>query len=208
MKKVVRYIRDFSIVVAGIAVTLYLNDWVANRNETKEMKGYLNAVKLELENNIEQIDRHIERLKKSVDYANYLNLHDKKSLNTDTIKSYNCAGGYYDASYFYYAKEAFEMFKISGNLRLMKDRYLFLALWSVYDSGLGGLKDAVENLTRIKMDEIIKERLSPKITTKDFIPMYDYYTRLPLESMVLQSFKNMRENILDKIDRIDVELNN
>jgi len=91
---------------------------------------------------------------------------------------------------------------------LMKDKYLFLSLWSAYDGGLGGLKDAAENIHRIKLDEKIKERLSPATQEKDFVPMYNYNIKLPFSSLLQQSFRNIKMNIESNIKRLEIDLNN
>ncbi|MDR0506440.1 MAG: hypothetical protein LBH32_06450 [Dysgonamonadaceae bacterium] len=50
-KKIGNYLRDFSIVVAGIAVTLWVQSWLTTRSEKKDMALYMNALKLEMEYN-------------------------------------------------------------------------------------------------------------------------------------------------------------
>jgi hypothetical protein len=40
MKAILRYIRDFSIVVGGVAVTLYVTDRATYRSEKRDIKLY------------------------------------------------------------------------------------------------------------------------------------------------------------------------
>ena len=91
MSTFVRYVRDLSIVVAGIAVTLYASDRVSGRSEKRDLKLYLNAIKLEIEENIKTLDEAIEGLQPSIRYSDYLKSHDKESLDKDTIISYQSA---------------------------------------------------------------------------------------------------------------------
>ena len=206
VKTVVRYIRDFSIVVAGIAVTLYVNEQVTNRNEKRNLKLYLSTIKLEMENNLGNIEWQINILQKSIGYTNYLNSNDKQSLHPDTIKSYNCDGGYYYYASFEYKQTAFEMFKISGVMRFMDNRNLLHDIWNVYN-GLSGLKEGVYEYNHMKLEEIKKEILTSEKKDKDFIPMYNFYT-IPVTSMLVQSYDDQREFLEEVIEWLEKELSN
>jgi len=83
--KIRNYLRDFSIVVAGIAVTLYVNSRISIWSEKKEMTRYLNVIKLELEENLKVINYHESRFDRSIEYVRYLRSHDEKSFDTDSI---------------------------------------------------------------------------------------------------------------------------
>jgi len=106
---IIKYLRDFSIVVAGIAVTLYVNDRITNQSEKRDLKLYLNAIKLELQENVRDINDVITSMQGSIGYANYLRAHDKKTLNADTIMSY-AENGYYLIQTMTYKTNAFANF--------------------------------------------------------------------------------------------------
>jgi len=117
-----KYLREISVVVIGVAITLSVSYWISQRGEKRDLKLYLNAIKLELEENIETLERAIEDLKPSVRYSNYLRSVDAKSINSDSIDSY---GDDITSNYMYsFQTNAFEMFKNSGHMRLIDDKEL------------------------------------------------------------------------------------
>ena len=172
MKTVVRYIRDFSIVVAGIAVTLYVNDQVSNNSEKRDLKLYLNAVKLELEENIRYLEERKEQLTREFEYADYLRTHEKDHLNWDIIESY-ARGGYADVDFVNFQTASFEMFKSSGTMRLMLNKEMMLQIWKTYLK-LQREEQALGTLTQLKVEEI-KKWLDEKEKNPYIIPLYNYY---------------------------------
>jgi hypothetical protein len=171
---IIKYLRDFSIVVAGIAVTLYVNDRVTYRSEKRDLALYLNAVKLELEENVNDIDELVASMQKSIGYADYLRSHDKKSLHTDTIMSY-ARNGIYLIQGITFKVNAFEMLKLSGTMRLLEDKELLLAVWKAY-TDLDELHTVLEMGYQMKMEEMKKELYLPPREREKTIPMYIYYT--------------------------------
>ena len=173
-KTIVRYIRDFSIVVAGIAVTLYVNYKVTNQGEKRDMNLYLNAIKLELEENIKQLDKAVESFQNDLKYQEYLRTHDKKHLNKDSLESYSST--YFSIRIFPFKTNAFEMFKFSGTMRLIADKELLLSIWEVYDD-FNTANNALEWMSRAKLDDYRKDisimiQNDMEITG---IPMSNYY---------------------------------
>ena len=176
MKKVLKYLRELSVVVVGIAITVSIGIWINNRNNEKDLELYLDAIKLELEQNIKDIDLIIESMQQSVAYANYLATHDKDSLNRDTINSYSNV--FYQIQSISYKTNAFEMFKLSGVMRLMDDRELLLSIWEGY-TFLDELKTLLEWGFQLKFEEVKKELPMLAAGKTDFIPMYTFYTVTP-----------------------------
>ena len=138
MTKIGKYLRELSIIVAGIAITVGIGLWTNNRNIKKDHKQYVKAVILELEENAENFENYAQRLQKSVRYSNYLHSHDLKSLNQDSIQYYAGTGpdggiGWGDIRpVLLYSENAFEMFKSSGYMRQIDDKELLLSIWRVY----------------------------------------------------------------------------
>ena len=137
MKKIGKYLREISVVVIGVAITLSASYWITNRNENRDMALYLNAIKLELENNAASFDGYAKELHKSVEYANYVQTHDEKSINQDTIDYYMSSsdggiGWGMIQSSIIYSKNAFEMFKVSGAMRQMVDKELLMSICGTY----------------------------------------------------------------------------
>jgi hypothetical protein len=145
MQKIGKYLRDLSIVVAGIAVTLFVNDRIMKRNEKKDLKLYLTAIKLELEKNIKYLDDLIKDNQISVDYADYLKSHDKKTIKRDTLDVFRVQGGFYSIRSFPFGMNAFEMFKSSGMMRLVNDKELLLSIWGAYGT-INSIKELLDYL--------------------------------------------------------------
>jgi hypothetical protein len=55
--KIGKYLRKLSIVVVGIAITLYVNNYLTTRTKKKDMALYLNAVKMELKTDLKNLMR-------------------------------------------------------------------------------------------------------------------------------------------------------
>jgi hypothetical protein len=133
IKNLGKYTREVSVVVIGVAITLSATLWIGKKNEKKDMALYLNAIKIELEENTATMSKSIEYLRPEVEYENYLATHDKKLLNEDSLGYYathNC----YLLNKFAFKTNAFEMFKSSGIMRLIDDKELLLSIWNVYTS--------------------------------------------------------------------------
>jgi hypothetical protein len=197
MNTIVRYIRDLSIVIAGIAVTLYFTGRITNQSEKRDIGLYLNAIKIEMEENIKIVNEAIEYIQPSVRYSAYLYSHDKESLNKDTIKSYLTA--FYTSQSFTFKTNAFEMFKSSGTMRLMNDKNLLLSIWDMY-AKLTDLKELFDWCDQIKKEAMMKEA-SMAVVVKDGkptlqlddTPMYSFYITGITLSMLSESEKVLKE---------------
>ena len=154
MQTIVRYVRDLSIVVAGIAVTLYASDRVTGKSEKKTLSLYMNAVELEIEENINTLEEQIENLKPSIGYVNYLNSHDRNSFEKDSLDSYLEAC--YTVNSPTFKTNAFEMLKSSGIMHLITNKEFLLQLWDVYNY-IGVVKEMYEIMFPIKWEDIRRE---------------------------------------------------
>ena len=200
MKTIVTYIRDFSIVVAGIAVTLYINDKVSNQGEKRDLKLYLNTIMMELEENTKEINEAIEYLQPAVRYADYLSLHTKDSMNRDTIKMYEKA--YSTSAWFTFNTNAFDMFKTSGIMRLVDSKELLLSIWDVYTS-INILKELLDLGFQMKYDEMKKLATLVKQEKMEDAPMRDFFTDSNItHSMLEESEKTLRmiKELISKLE--------
>jgi len=173
MKEMVKYLRELSVIVVGIAITVSIGILVNKKDNEKDLKMYLDAIKLELEQNIKEFDNLIELDRKSIGYADYLKNNDKKSLNRDSIISYMDA--FYQIITVTYKTSAFEMFKLSGAMRLMNDKDLLLSIWDTY-THIDEIKTLLEWGFQLKSEEIKKELSMIGAGNTDFIPMQTFYT--------------------------------
>jgi len=137
IRPIVKYLRELSIVVTGIAITVGTGLWVNYRNNEKAKKEYLDSIKMELEQNIENFELYAKWMQKSVKYADYLKSNDKTSLNEDSLAYYAFSsedGCGYDnilSRTSMFSTNAFEMLKFSGVMRQTKGKEL-LIIWGVY----------------------------------------------------------------------------
>ena len=187
-----KYLREISVVVIGVAITLSAGYWITNRNEKRDMALYLNTIKLELEENEKIFNETKERRQSSVKYSNYLRSHNKKSLNTDTIKAYSYS--YYDVSPITVKTNAFDMFKTSGNMRLVDDKDLLLSIWDAY-SVLVEASDGFNMLMQAKFEDLQKESqlfslfdiasLSSEEILKN-VPMYNFHAHTSAPNVQVQ----------------------
>ena len=61
MKKILKYLRELSIIIIGVAITAGVGFWINNRNNKKDLESHLIAVKLELEYNAKSLDCYGKR---------------------------------------------------------------------------------------------------------------------------------------------------
>jgi hypothetical protein len=197
---IVKYLRDFSIVVAGIAVTLYVNYKISNRSEKRDLKLYMSAVKLELEENVRDTEQRIVILKKSVRYAYYLRMHDKESLNADTIQYYQ-SGGWASHTTIIYKSTAFEMLKTSGVLRLVDDKVLLLSIWDAYHA-LDNYKNFLNDGYQIKLEELNRFIHLPDKEREELIPMYQFYAVSTIPDEMLRLCREVLEQLKETVEKM------
>jgi len=208
MKTIVKYIRDFSIVVAGIAVTLYVNYQVTNQGEKRDLKLYLNAIKMELEDNIMYINGF--SFERESEYAGFLKSHEKDKLDFAVIEDY-ARGSYADVDLVFFRTSAFEMFKSSGTMRLLQNKELMQKIWDTY-FWLNRHEVAFEKLTQIKMDEVkkwLEER--GKYPDKKIIPLYIFYVGGAYDDYLercTEMYKDLSIMLNKTVSELRKELNN
>ena len=206
IKKFGNFFREVAVVVLGVAITLSASVWISNRNEKRDMALYLNAIKMELEENISIINESIEYLQPDAKYSAYLRTHDKKSLNADSIEYYASTCCYIINS-FKFKTNAFEAFKISGIIRLLDDKELLLTIWDVY-TGLDSQNESLKWYSDIKWGYMEKEIIfvekgalsSEKLTNG--IPMYHFYIT-GLSRDVLKDCKNILNDTKKTVSELE-----
>ena len=130
IEKIGKYLREVSIVVIGVAITLSLSYLIANRTEKRDVALYLNAMKLEMEENIKSLDEEASYLEYWNNYGNYLSSQNKNSIPPDSIRNYGPGLSTIKSTVF--QTSAFEMFKTSGTMRLIDDKDLLQSIWKAY----------------------------------------------------------------------------
>ena len=127
MNKIVKFLREIAVIVIGVAITLFASYLITKSGEKRDMHLYLNAIKMELEENIKILEEKAVLFEHSVKYADYLRSNKKELLNADSISNY--VNVYYQTPTNTFRNNAFEMFKTSGSMRLLKDKGLLLGMW-------------------------------------------------------------------------------
>ena len=214
IKQIVKYFREVSVVVIGVAVTLSLSYWIGVNNEKRDMRLYLNAIKLELEDNFKVLDNATEDYRATHAYSNYLRTHRKSELEKDSILAYSAV--WYSAVSIDFKKNAFEMFKSSGVMRLIKDKELVLAIWNAYKE-LDNITDQSEFVMKEKWEEVKKEIFNifneSKIDLIDMnhedlkiIPMYNFHV-MGVDIATMKMYENALETTKETLEKLDKVLN-
>ena len=205
IKKIAKYIRDFSIVVAGIAVTLYVNDKVTNQGEKRDLKLYLNTIKMELEENTKEIDKAIEYLQPAAKYAAYLSSHTKDSMNRDTVRIFEKV--FTSAQKFSFNTNAFDMFKTSGIMRLVDSKELLLSIWDVY-TNINDLKELLDLGFQMKYDEIKKLISFAKQGDLKDAPLRDFFTDTDITHSMLETSEEtlkITKELISKLEQLKIK---
>lgn len=206
IKKIAQYLRELSVVVIGVAITLFASNWISIRNEKKNLSLFLNSIKIELEGNAESFENYAKRFQKSVKYANYIRAHDEKSINQDTIWYYASStedsyGWGIIQSAVYYRKDAFDMFKTSGAMRQMIDKNLLVSISGTYNT-MENVQIFLDMCFQQKREESTREwnqRAEGKSIT---IPMQRFYSNDLPHAMVRQCAE-MSELIKETLSKLE-----
>ena len=199
ISKIGKYLSEISVVVIGVAITLSASFWISQRGEKRDFNLCLNAVKLEFTDNIYYINHERERaLSKEFEYANYLKSHEKKQLNKDSIKYY-ATEGYVHTEVIAFKKAAFEMFKSSGAMRLMRNKELMQNIWEAYFI-MQRHEITLDKIEQIKI-EYLNKWLNEREQIPDVIPLYYFYM-----SGIYDAYLDSKLNIFDEISELLKEI--
>ena len=185
---IVKYLRELSIIVAGIAITIGTGFWVNNNNSKKDQKQYLDAIKMELEDNAQKFDEYAKWLQKPFRYMDYIRSTDINSMNNDTLNFFivtdedGCGIFYLESVVAKFPTNAFEMFKFSGAMRQMESKELLQYIWEVYTL-IETSKLNLDRFFQLKQEETMKYvQLNLEGKADDVIPMEAFHTSgIPFE---------------------------
>ena len=169
MSKIGKYVREISVVVIGVAITLSVSYWISNKSVKKDVALSLNAIKIELERNAIAFDNYANGLHKSTKYANYVQSHDYQSISQDSIIYYSSTDkdgiGWGEInSQTILIKNAFEMLKTSGTMRYIADKELLGSIWEIYsemENVQKLLDDCFQWKRELRIIELTTERNKP-----------------------------------------------
>ena len=196
IKKIGKFIREVSVVVIGIAIAVSINGWISSKNERNSVDAFLQTVRLELEENLSNLQSYNEILAlPATRYANYLISLDGQPASLDSLRHHlpNVLG-YLDT--FRARTHAFEMFKFSGYMRLI-DPDLQLALWEVY-TYLNETAQFSLHLRDIRWEEIKRHNVWRTASDEELVenpPLYDYFVHLQMHTNWASTHRFMTESI-------------
>ena len=200
IRKIGKYLREVSVVVIGVAITLSASFWISQRSEKRDFNLYLNAVRLELTDNLYYISQERERLlSKEFKYAHYLKSHEKKQLHQDTIRYYARNDYVAHLEIIAFRKAAFEMFKSSGAMRLMRNKELMQNIWEAYFL-MQRHEITLDKSEQMKM-EYRDKWLDEREKKPNVIPMYFFYV-----SGLYDAYLDSRLDIFDEISELLKEI--
>ena len=130
--KIGKFLREIVVIVIGVAITLSASYWITNKKAERDMSLSLSMIKLELEENIRILEEaNNNMIQTSINYSDYLRSHKKESLDLDSLRFYR-ERTVFNTTPVTVKTNAFDMFKSSGNMSLVKDKKLLLSLWESY----------------------------------------------------------------------------
>lgn len=184
------YIRQFSIVAAGIVVTFCGSDLIMNHAKQKEVDSVMQFVRAELEYNRKELQLIHNRILEEQLISFYLidSDFDVRKIPADTLQKYRRFIS--SSSSFEYTSDALEVLKNSSLMQQISDKKLLLDLVKTYDA-LGQVKELVSDLYQIKNDLLIKMSLSFSNEERKTHPKSDVYTQYEVvlnNSTGMQSF--------------------
>jgi hypothetical protein len=203
--KIGNYFRELSVVIIGVAVTLYASNAITNAKEQKDLNIQLNAIYAELEYNLQRVNDlidfydDVEQLRKYIteDYYN------PGQVDGDSIRKYTFVIG--RIREFVYKKGAYEMFLNSGAAKLFKDKTLLSDIAECYIM-MEGAKNSVNTYMTMKMDVMKKlydfdtKMIMDDIDLKHpmYLSLYNFHLTVSGGGEDLQETKELIEKVLAK----------
>lgn len=159
------YLRELSIVIIGVLITLLITNGISSYNRQKEIKGILGFIKTELAENIEDLEWVQYRWEGEQQFFRLLleNTEDPTRIPADTLSKYSYAiGTLYSLSI---KDESYELLKSSMLMQYVKEKDLLRKLSKTYGS-LENLNQQLSSYTTQKMS-IFLNPLFAKMSEKE-----------------------------------------
>ncbi|MDL2227750.1 hypothetical protein LJC30_02565 [Odoribacter sp. OttesenSCG-928-L07] len=136
-KKIVKYLRELSVVVIGVAITFIGSNLINERQKEKELHKHLEAITTELKENLDIVKEKGKFYNYQAELSRYLMSDKPENLNTQHIDSLNFKEDYSVIGSFFtlvYKTSALEMLTNSGALNRIKDKRLSQSILDSYAS--------------------------------------------------------------------------
>jgi len=174
---IIPYLRELSIVIIGVFITLLLTSMINNYTRQKEVKGMLKLIKEELYNNIEEIDWIQENWNTEQQAFEILkpNLGDLSVIPVDTLEKYRNSIGILHS--FDIKNDSYETLKSSFLIQYVKEKEL-LSKFSKNYRRLNNLSEQLERYSRQKQNFLMPVLENMTETERDLwlnSNIYNYY---------------------------------
>jgi len=205
MKKLKDYFPEFVLnflaIFLGVLATLYLTGKITENDERKNLRLQLDAVKIELNENIKSIDGALNYMEREDSLRRYvMSVNNPKQLHADSLNKY-----YHiipKIRTFTYKKDAYEMLKFTGSMRLIDDKQKLLDIMTCY-SDLDNMKNLYDTFLNQKISLF---NLTSNIND-DFIDLrkpvcigfYNYYRNNP---GIIPAFEEGRKDIEKTLEKL------
>lgn len=129
---IIPYLRELSIVIIGILITVGITSFISNHNRQKEINGMLRLVKEELKENRQNF-RGIRARYEAEQHAFRLlreNLNDITQISADTLENYKFAIG--NIYQFETRRDSYDVLKNSVLVQYIKEKDLKYQLSRIY----------------------------------------------------------------------------
>ena len=205
-RKIGSYIRELSIVIIGVAVTLYASSIINSNKEKKDLHQQLDIICTELESNIKSLDGLIGFYDRHERLRSYLveSINNPKEGTNDSIRKYGYIIG--ELYLFVYKRDAYDMLLNSGAIKLMTDRYLLLDITECY-SMLEIAKNDFDTYASLKLNEFqklndLKETTSYNkgILDPEYRNLFNFYINMQKGYYPVE-VKEHIQNVLSKIQQ-------
>lgn len=155
------YIRQFSIVAAGIIVTFWGSDWITERGRQKEVRATMQLVVEELQHNREELRVIKGLLDIDIHMSELMISHDMEisEIHQDTIWKY---GKFFtNMASFNYSTDALDVLKGSSLMQYIADKRLLQDMLRTYYK-LGKIQTEINAYYDTKSDILLAYSLSAK----------------------------------------------
>lgn len=207
------YLRELSVVIIGVAITLFVSNVISTSKEKNDLKLQLSTIHLEMEDNLKKVDLIEQYYQRNKQLRTYLlqSVYDPQPTTLDSIRMYQDVA--WNVSSFTVKRAAYDMFINSGSMKLLNDKELLLNITECY-SMLESLIKEHENRMNIKMRvfevtyEMDKEMIYDKdadILSPHFKHIFNYQalnsgmedhaleTKLEIEKLLSGKLKDYRQ---------------
>ena len=148
-KRGFKYIRELSIVIIGIAITIGANNRIILNSAKKDLQRYLDAVHLEMDMNNDLTKILLKNYTAIEACSSYLNSEKTGHYNVDSLNKHKSA--FIATIPIQYSTSSFEMLKNSGLMRLIKDDVFFKSIISCYRD-LNTIENIQNTLSKTRTD--------------------------------------------------------